>query len=96
MTTTDELPKQLDYLKIRGLAESWADYVKAGEKAGMGHERFLRHVVAESYAAKRAYAREMRLLRAKIPEMLSANEFWAKMWGERQRKKGQLTHERIV
>jgi len=67
--TTDELTVQLDYLRIKDLKENWQDYVAAGEKGGMGHDGFLRHVVAASYGAKRSYAREMRLLRAKIPEM---------------------------
>ena len=74
-TMDDELLRQLDYLGIRGLKDRWSDYVAHAEKEGMGHDRFLRHVVAQSYAHRRAYAREMRLKRAAIEEVLVMETF---------------------
>lgn len=65
----EELEKQLDYLKIKDLKENWNEYVAHGERKGMGHDGFLHHVVGKSYGAKLSYARQMRLLRAKFPEM---------------------------
>ena len=83
----DELLSQLNYLRITGLAEQWADYVKQGEKSKMSHERFLRHVVAESHAAKHAYAREMRIKRAAIPELLLMETFPFALQPNLQRKR---------
>jgi len=66
----EELIKQLDYLRITGLKERWHDYIEQGEKKELGHERFLRQVVAESYHAQIAYSKHMRTKRAAIPEIL--------------------------
>jgi DNA replication protein DnaC len=64
----DDLDKMLTYLGVRSLRERFSEYVSAGEKQDMSHDKFLRYVVSESHAAKLAYAKEMRLLRARIPE----------------------------
>lgn len=66
----ETLTKQLDFLKIHALKEGWPAYIAKAEKENMGHERFLRHVVSESYTARLAYAKQMRLIRASIPEVL--------------------------
>ncbi len=83
----DELLIQLNYLRITGLAEKWTEYIKQGERGKMSHEQFLRHVAAESYAAKRAYAREMRIKRAAIPELLLMGTFPFALQPNLQRKR---------
>lgn len=71
----ENLLKHLDYLRITGLKENWEAFVKQGEKGKMSHERFLRHIVTESYTIKRGYSREMRIRRAAIPEILLMETF---------------------
>lgn len=70
MKMDDDLKKQLDFLKIHALMERWPAYIAKAEKEKMGHEKFLRYVISESYAARIAYAKKMRIIRASIPEVL--------------------------
>lgn len=66
----DELKKQIEFLKIQDLREQWPKYIAKAEKEKMGHENFLSYVISESYAARIAYSKKMRLIRASIPEVL--------------------------
>ena len=70
MKMDDDLTKQLEFLKILALMERWSAYIVKAEKEKMGHEKFLRYVISESYAARIAYAKTMRIIRASIPEVL--------------------------
>ena len=58
MKMDDDLTKQLEFLKILALMERWSAYIVKAEKEKMGHEKFLRYVISESYAARITFCQE--------------------------------------
>jgi len=71
----DELVKTLKYLRLPNLLARWDEYLTAARKGRHSPVRLLRHVLEEEYRAKRVNARERRLKRARIPELLVMETF---------------------
>jgi DNA replication protein DnaC len=66
----DSLREQLKYLRLKALLASWDDYLKVAAQKNYSHGRLLEHVVVEECKIKRENARQFRLRKAGIPEML--------------------------
>ena len=66
----EELIKMLKYLRLSGLLANWDEYLATARKGRFSHVRLLKYVVEEEYKIKTQNARERRLKRANIPEML--------------------------
>ena len=66
----EPLSEQLKYLRLRGLREHWEQTLAAARKGRWSHARLLSHVIEEEYRLKRENARQYRLKRAHIPELL--------------------------
>jgi DNA replication protein DnaC len=66
----DELAGMLEYLRLPNLLARWDDYLGLAQKKRFSPVHLLRHVLDEEVRAKRANAREQRLRRARIPELL--------------------------
>ena len=66
----DELVRTLKYLRMSNLLAHWDAYQALARKGRFSAVRLLRHVLEEECRARRANARERRLKRAKIPEIL--------------------------
>ena len=65
----DELAPILKYLHLGGLLAHWDDYLKMAAEKRLSHARLLSHVLEEEYRLKREHARQLRLKRARIPEL---------------------------
>jgi DNA replication protein DnaC len=66
----EPLAQKLKYLRLSGLLAHWEDYLKLAADKRFSHTRLLTHVLEEEWRIKRENARQMRLLRAHIPERL--------------------------
>ncbi|MCP4007656.1 MAG: ATP-binding protein [bacterium] len=71
----DELNQILKQLRLSNLRANWDAYVNAASKGRHSPVRLLRHVLEEEYRAKQEGARERRLKRAAIPELLVMETF---------------------
>jgi DNA replication protein DnaC len=66
----EQLREKLSYLRLSGLREHWEQTLGAACKGRWSHARLLSHVVDEECRLKRENARQHRLKRAHIPELL--------------------------
>ncbi len=66
----DPLAEQLKYLRLKGLLTHWDDYLKLAAQKNFSHARLLEHIVEEECKIKRENARQFRLRKAVIPEVL--------------------------
>jgi DNA replication protein DnaC len=66
----EELSAQLKYLRLGGLHDHWDDYLKLAGDQRFSHSRLLTHVIDQECQLKREKARQLRLRRARIPELL--------------------------
>lgn len=76
--TTDpgkRLSEKLKYLRLKGLADHWDQYLKLAASKRYSHDRLLRHIIDEEYRIKRENARCFRLQKARIPEELVIETF---------------------
>lgn len=71
----EELSRMVSYLRLRGLRDHWEQTLALARKGRWSHARLLRHVIEEEYRIKREHARQHRLQRAHIPEMLRMESF---------------------
>lgn len=60
----------LHYLRLYGLLTDWDQYLQLAANKDFSHSQLLKYVVEQEYKLKKENARENRLKRAKIPEML--------------------------
>ena len=66
----DDLAKKLRYLHLPGLLEHWDEYLALAQKKGYSPVRLLMHILGEECKIKLENARQRRLKRARIPELL--------------------------
>jgi len=66
----EQISKTLRYLRLGGLVAHWDEYLALARKKRFSPVRFLEHVLEEEAKIRREHARELRLNRAKIPELL--------------------------
>lgn len=66
----EELVKTLKYLRLGGLLAHWDEYLALAQKKRFSPVRLLKHVLGEEEKIRRENARELRLKRARIPELL--------------------------
>lgn len=66
----EETSRTLKYLRLGGLLANWDEYQALARKKRFSPVRFLEHVLEEEVKIKRENARDLRLKRAKIPELL--------------------------
>lgn len=66
----EEIARTLRYLRLGGLLARWDEYQALARKKRFSPLRLLTHVLEEEAKMRRANARELRLKRAKIPELL--------------------------
>jgi len=71
----EELAGMLKYLRLSNLLARWDEYLEVARKGRFSPVRLLQHVIEEEYRTKRDNAREQRLKRARIPEMLVMETF---------------------
>lgn len=71
----DDLIEKLKYLRLHALLARWDEYLTLARQKRFSPVRLLQHVVDEEYAAKRDNARQRRLKRAHIPEVLVMETF---------------------
>ena len=62
-----EIEKQLDYLKLLWLRESWDKEIKSCEEREWSIRKFLNHIVKKEYSEKIERSRLSRIKSAKIP-----------------------------
>lgn len=70
-----EIPKQLKYLGLKYLEESWKDVCDSGHMQKKSYHRFLSEIIEKEYLGKRERSRLARLKSAKIPEELLMENF---------------------
>jgi DNA replication protein DnaC len=66
----ESLSQQLKYLRLRELLSHWDEYLKLAAQKNFSHARLLEHIVEEECKIKRENARQFRLRKAAIPEVL--------------------------
>jgi len=71
----DELIGTLKYLRLGGLLAHWDDYLGLARRQRFSPVRLLRYVLDEEQKLKRENARQLRLRRARIPELLELATF---------------------
>ena len=71
----DPRTQQLKYLRLKGLLAHWDDYLKLAAQKNFSHARLLDHVIDEECRIKRESARQFRLRKAAIPEVLVIETF---------------------
>src|SRR5207244_6713254 len=71
----DELMKTLRYLRLRGLLPHWDEYETLARRQHFSPVRLLRYVVEEESKTRQEHARQLRLARARIPEMWRMETF---------------------
>ena len=71
----DTLAEQLKFLHLPGLLAHWEEYLKTAAGSNLSHARLLTRVVEEEYRLKCDHARQQRLKRAQIPELLIMETF---------------------
>ena len=70
-----DLVETLKYLRLGGLLARWDEYLALAEKGRYSPVRLLQHILAEEVKLKRENARQQRLKRAQIPELLVMETF---------------------
>jgi DNA replication protein DnaC len=70
-----ELVETLKYLHLGGLLAQWDDYLKVAAEGRFSHAHLLTHVLEEECRIKRENARQLRIKRACIPELLVIETF---------------------
>jgi DNA replication protein DnaC len=65
----EELAAILKYLRLGGLLAHWDDYLQLAAQKRLSHAGLLAHILQEEYRLKREHARQLRLQRARIPEL---------------------------
>jgi DNA replication protein DnaC len=71
----EELAMTLRYLRLGGLLAHWDEYLTLAGKKRFSPVHLLRYVLEEECKTKRENARQLRLLRAQIPELLVLETF---------------------
>ena len=71
----EELSAKLKYLRLGQLLAHWDEYLKLAADQRFSHHRFLAHVIEEECRAKLEKARQQRLRRAHIPELLAIETY---------------------
>ena len=86
-TMDEELVRTLKYLRMTNLLAHWDEYLATARKGRFSPVRLLQHVLDEESRARRTNARERRLKRARIPEILVMETFPFKRQPKLDRKK---------
>lgn len=73
--TDEELLKKIKYLRLNGLADNLANYLKIAQKGNFSHFGLLQYIIEEEYKLKQENSRRMRMSRAKIPEQYVMETF---------------------
>src|SRR5258708_1181514 len=71
----DELRNTLRYLRLSGLLAHWDEYLTLARRQRFSPVRLLRHVLEEEFKIRQDHARQRRLTRARIPELLRMETF---------------------
>ena len=71
----DELRNTLRYLRLSGLLVHWDEYLTLARRQHFSPVRLLRHVLEEEFKIRQDHARQHRLTRARIPELLRMETF---------------------
>ena len=71
----EELATTLKYLRLGGLLANWDQYLALAGKQRFSNVRLLRYILEEEVKLKRDNARRLRILHAKIPELLDIQTF---------------------
>jgi DNA replication protein DnaC len=71
----DELRNTLRYLRLSGLLAHWDEYLTLARRQRFSAVRLLRHVLEEESKIRQDHARQRRLARARIPELLRMETF---------------------
>lgn len=71
----EKLAETLRYLRLGGLLANWDQYLKLAQKKRLSPVGLLKHVLEQERRIKSQNARELRLKRAKIPELLVMETF---------------------
>lgn len=71
----EKLAETLKYLRLGGLLANWDEYLTLAQKKHLSPVGLLKHVLEEERKIKSDNARELRLKRAKIPELLVMETF---------------------
>ena len=71
----EELAGKLKYLRLGALSAQWNEYLKLAAQGNFSHARLLTHVIDEEYRIRRDNARQLRLKRARIPEIFVMETF---------------------
>jgi len=71
----DQLRNTLRYLRLWGLLAHWDEYLTLARRQHFSPVRLLRHVVEEESKIRQEHARQRRLARARIPELLRMETF---------------------
>jgi DNA replication protein DnaC len=69
MRMDKDFGKTLKYLRLGGILEHWDEYLKVLRKKNFSPVRFLQHVLEEEVKIKSENSRQLRLRKAKIPEL---------------------------
>ena len=73
--TNEERAKTLKSLRLTELLDNWDETLATADKSRMSHAALLSHVIEREYKTKRENARQHRLNRARIPELLLMETF---------------------
>jgi DNA replication protein DnaC len=71
----EDLKLKLTYLKLHGLLNNFENYLTLLQKKNFSHVRFLKYIIDEEYQIKKERARNARIKRAHIPELLAIETF---------------------
>jgi len=71
----EELTEKLKYLRLTRLLAHWDDYLTEAAKSKMSHSRMLEGIINEEYRIKKENAYQLRIKRARIPDMLVMETF---------------------
>ena len=71
----DELMQTLRYLRLRGLLAHWDEYLTLAQKQHFSPVRLLSFVLEEEAKFRQEHARQLRLARARIPELWRMETF---------------------
>jgi DNA replication protein DnaC len=71
----DETVKALKHLRLGGLLAHWDEYLDLARKQNLSHVRLLEHILNAEYRMKIENARQLRLQRARIPDLYAIETF---------------------
>jgi DNA replication protein DnaC len=71
----DELRNTLRYLRLSGLLAHWDEYLTLARRQRFSPVRLLQYVLGEEFKIRQDHARQLRLTRARIPELLRMETF---------------------